>query len=221
MSVFLIVMIIGMVGLALMAIPGISRGHGVHVSGHGSLHTGHASGGHSTGRVGGPAHTSTNTGAGATSASSHSTDSLVEANMAASLRWFPSPRAAFSIMTLFGGFGYAFETGAHLKEGIAAILAIILAALVERYAVGPAWNSLMQFEGVPSSPLDELTFQDAVAVTAFRNGKGMVTVVRDGRAVQLLAYLREDQASMAVQVGDKLKIEAVDSQHERLTVALN
>ncbi len=210
MSVFLIVMFLGMVGLGLMAIPGIGRGHGVHAgmhTTHGPVHVG--------GAHGPAAHAP---GAHASPSNGNSTNA--EAAMASSLRWFPSPRMVFSLITLFGAFGFALESGAHLHEPFAALIAIIPAVLVEKYAVTPAWNSLMQFEGKPSSPLEELVMTEAEAVTPFRNGKGMVTVIRDERAVQLLAHLRDDQKTVEVHVGDKLVIEQVDSQNERVTVSI-
>jgi hypothetical protein len=124
-------------------------------------------------------------------------------------------------MTMYGGIGLGLTRGAHLSETFAAILAILPAALVEKYAVAPYWNMLMTFEGIPSSPLEELTFSEAEAVTPFRNGKGMVSVNRDGRAVQFRATLPDDQCSIPVRVGDKLRIEQVDAEHERVTVSLN
>ena len=121
---------------------------------------------------------------------------------------------------MYGGFGVALTDAAHLSTKLAAILAIVPAFLIERFVVTPLWNALMSFDGVPSSDLTELTFQDAEAVTPFRNGKGMVSVVRDGRAVQFRATLPADQAIMPVCVGDKLRIEQVDAEHERVTVSI-
>jgi len=221
MSVFLIVMIVGMFGLGLMAVPGIARGHGIHA--HGGAHTGthtgtHAAAGHTHNAPGNLKAGAAKTGA--SNANITAAEAAAEAAIGSSLRWFPSPRSVFSVMTLFGGFGFAFESGAHMHEPLAALLAIVPAILIERFAVTPAWNALMQFEGQPSSPLEDLTLQDAVAVTVFRNGKGMVSVVRDERAVQLLAVLREDQQGCEVRVGDRLRIEQVDSARERVTVAV-
>ena len=61
---------------------------------------------------------------------------------------------------------------------------------------------------------------DARAVTPFRNGRGIVELVRDGRIVQFDARLVDPQAGLAVKVGDRLRVEEVDAQRERLTVSL-
>ena len=54
----------------------------------------------------------------------------------------------------------------------------------------------------------------------FRNGRGLVSTVRDGRRVQLAACLRKDQESVPVKVGDRLLIEDVDAAKERVTVSV-
>ncbi len=218
MPAFLVLMIIGIVGLLLMAIPGLNRhGHSVHVSGHAASHgVGHSSASHiaaAGARIGTAAKL---TGARAASGARGASSSLTGL-----LKWIPSPRVIFSLLTTYGAFGLALVDGAHLHKTLAAMLAIIPAALIEKYAVGPYWNMLMTFEGIPSSPLEELTFSEAEAVTPFRNGKGMVSVNRDGRSVQFRATLPDDQCSVPVRVGDKLRIEQVDAEHERVTVSLN
>jgi len=212
MPAFLIIMIIGIIGLLLMAVPGIMRhGHSDNISAHVPTHSlGHTS-----------AHIAGSGGRSAGARTGNSAKDASSANASGLLRWIPSPRVVFSLLTTYGGFGLALTDGAHLNRTLAAILAIVPAALIEKYAVAPYWNALMEFEGVPSSPLEELTFSEAEAVTPFRNGKGMVSVNRDGRAVQFRATLPDDQCSIPVRVGDKLRIEQVDAEHERVTVSLN
>lgn len=102
----------------------------------------------------------------------------------------------------------------------AALVAVVPALLVERFAVTPLWNLVFRFEAAPSSPLDLLILAQARAVTPFRNGRGIVELVRDGRTVQLRAQLVDHQASLAVRVGDRLRVEEVDAQRERVTVSL-
>jgi hypothetical protein len=58
------------------------------------------------------------------------------------------------------------------------------------------------------------------AVVPFRNGRGIISTVRDGRRVQLSASLRPDQQALPVRVGDRLLIEEVDAAHERVTVSI-
>jgi hypothetical protein len=62
--------------------------------------------------------------------------------------------------------------------------------------------------------------EEAKAVTPFRNGRGVVAVVRDGRMVQFSARLVERQSPVQVGVGDRLLVEDVDSGRERLTVSV-
>jgi hypothetical protein len=99
-------------------------------------------------------------------------------------------------------------------------LAIVPAALLERLVITPLWNLLFRFQGTPSSELTTLVLQEAEAVTPFRNGRGLVSVERDGRIVQFRAELAAEQARMPVRVGDKLTIESVDPTNERVTVAV-
>ena len=135
-------------------------------------------------------------------------------------RFLPSPRAVFSVLALYGAFGNALVEAAHLPVWAAAAAALVPAILVERLAVTPLWNMLLRFQGAPSAPLTALMFGEATAVTPFRNAKGLVSVVRDGRLVQLAARLTEAHAGKPVQVGDRLIVEEVDPSNERLTVSV-
>jgi len=239
MSLFLILMFAGLAGLALMALPGLARhghagvaahgpghlghgamhaGHGVGHAGHGAGHMGHGAGhaGHGAGHGGhGAGHTS---GEGAAPGAQHAAGASSE-QQAAGLFWrLPSPRLVFSLMTLFGAFGFALTEGGHLPPALAGLVAVIPAVLIERYAVTPLWNLLLGFEGTPSAPLDELVLKEATAVTPFHNGRGLVSVVREGRVVQLRAEMAEPQDAAPVRVGDTLSVEEVDAAHERVVV---
>ena len=74
--------------------------------------------------------------------------------------------------------------------------------------------------GPPAPPLDAILLSEAVALVPFRNGRGIVSTNRDGRLIQLSARLRDEEASVPVKVGDRLRIEQVDAEHERVTVSL-
>ena len=54
----------------------------------------------------------------------------------------------------------------------------------------------------------------------FRNGRGLVTTVRDGRRIQLSARLSDEQAALPVAVGQRVRIEDVDARRERVTVSV-
>lgn len=197
---FLTLMVIGLAGLLVMALPAFARhgGHAVHPALHAKVPP--ALPGH---------------------ALIKETNALAAAKSAAGpMRFIPSPRLVFSVLALYGAFGNALLHAAHLSTLSAALVAVLPAAAVERFAVTPLWNLLFRFEGRPSSPLVELVLGDATAVTAFRNGRGIVSIVRDGRLVQFSARLIDAQAAMEVRVGDRLRVEDLDAERERLTVSV-
>jgi hypothetical protein len=218
---FLTLMVIGLVGLVVMALPAFAR-HGHGAGGlHAALHAGHA-----------VKATAALRGAGAVAKAAGSKSALVAAGQAGQAltkdgpapaaasrlhRFIPSPRLLFSLSALYGASGNAL-VAAHVSFPVAAVVAILPAAAVERLAVTPLWNLLFRFQAPPSSPLEALVFSEAIAVTAFRNGRGIVSVVRDGRRVQFAARLSEGDALAPVRVGEKLRVEDVDAARERLTV---
>jgi len=195
-SGYVIVMFAGLAGMAMMAMPGIFHHGHAAMHAHGAGHAGHA--GHA---AHGPGH-----------AAGHGEGNLL---------WLmPSPRVVFSIMTLFGGFAYLLTDAFHLPSPLAGLLAIVPAVLVERLAITPLWNLLFRFEGAPSSSLMNVVYGEAQAVTGFHNGRGMVSVVHEGRVLQLRAELSPPQAAMPVHVGDRLFIENVDLPNQRVTVSV-
>ena len=196
MFVFLACIAAGLTGLLLMALPGLA-GHG-H-AGHAGGHVPHLP--HLTGKAGTPAPTGI--------------------HASPMMGWLlPNPRAIFSVLTLFGAFGFAIRHSSSLSTGMSALAALLPALLVEKLVMAPVWNLLVGFSGKPSTPLESIMMEEACAVTPFRNGRGMVSVEKDGRALQLRADLTGKDASMPVRVGDRLRIEDVDSARERVTVSL-
>lgn len=236
-------MVIGLVGLVMMAIPALGRhghagstGHGGHL-GHGGhagpgghqLGTGHgaahAGAGHLVGARLAPVAASSAPGAhpAAPAPGGNVNQEMVPADADAQSGWVrlvPSPRAVFSVLALYGAFGNALAQAAHLPMLVAAVVALLPTIAVERFAVTPLWNLLFRFQGQPSAPLEELIFDEATAVTPFRNGRGLISVVREGRLVQFSARLRPDQASIPIKVGARLRVEDVDARQERLTVSV-
>lgn len=221
-TVFLTLMVVGLTGLIMMAIPGLNRhGHGIGHAGHGGIHLGHGHGaGHATGHIAG-GHTPAQATHGGAQAhtGSQGKESGQGLSPVGAARLIPSPRILFSWLALYGAFGYSLST--YMIPQWAALAAVLPALLIERFALTPLWNMLFQFQGKPSSPLEEMVMDEAEAVTPFRNGKGIVTVVRDGRTVQLSARLPESQATIPIKVGDKLRIEEVDAANERVIVTLH
>ena len=135
-------------------------------------------------------------------------------------RWLPSPRGIFTALALYGAFANALLEAFHFSTLFAALGAVIPTLLVERFAVRPLWNLVFKFQAQPSASLEHLILSEAMAVVPFRNGRGIVSTNREGRIVQLRACLCDDQASEQVKVGDRLRIEDIDAQHERVTVSV-
>ena len=221
-TVFLIVMVIGLVGLAMMAIPALGRrGAGPGSHGHAALgHHGPAAG-HALPAHGHVAAAAVGRGPGTALQPARGREMLpADATSSGVTRWLPSPRAAFTVLALYGAFGNALLEAFHLTILLAALVAVIPTLLVERLAVRPLWNLLFRFQGQASGPLEELLFGEARAVSAFVNGRGIVSTNREGRLVQLRARLCDAQAALPVKVGDRLRIEDVDAARERVTVSI-
>jgi hypothetical protein len=226
--VFVMMMVIGLVGLSVMAIPAFGHRHapsphgGPTPSGHGAA-AHHGLGAHAGGHAAHAGAHAVHAGAhGPHAGASGPSRELVPADAAHGRNWrfIPSPRAIFSVLALYGAFGNALVHAAHLGMVIASLVAVAPALLVEQLVVKRVWNLVFRFQGVASSPLEALIFADALAVVPFRNGRGLVSTVRDGRSVQLVAELRKDQAMLPVKVGARLRIEDVDASRERVTVSV-
>jgi hypothetical protein len=190
--VFLTLLVVGLVGLGLMAVPAFGGHHhlfGIRGHGHAPL------GAHRAGVARGNA---------------------PSAGLAQ--RFLPSPRAVFSLLALYGAFGNALVHAAHLGRGSAALFA--KAPAIVWIVVRPIWNLLYRFQGQASAPLEALILSEAEAVVPFRNGRGVVATVRDGRRVQLSARLCEGQTALPIAFGQRLRIEDVDARRECVTVSL-
>lgn len=213
-SVFATLMVIGLVGLGAMAIPAFGRGH--HSLGGRGI--GHASAGHGLGH-GGPAHGMSHAGVAPNARGTLQQVFPADGRPHGLWRFVPSPRRVFSLLALFGAFGNAGTHAFHLPMPVAALAALVPTLLIEWLLLSPLWNLLFRVQSAPSSPLEQLISSEARAVLPFRNGRGMVSAIRDGRSVQLVAYLREEQRLLPVKVGDRLVIEDVDAARERVTVS--
>ena len=218
MSIFLILMIAGLFGMALLSIPAL--GHHGHGSANLPGHVGHAlpSATHiAIGHAHGTGHIAPT---GANPATHHAANQADNTISAGGARFVPTPRIVFSILAAYGAFGYAGVEAFHLAPLLAAILALVPAVLVERLALTPLWNLLLGFRGEPCTPVTHLIMSEAEAVTPFRNGKGIVRVIHDGRDVQFSAQLTGNHENMPVQVGDKLRVEEVEPDGERVKVSI-
>jgi len=205
MSGFVVAMLAGLLGLVAMAIPGFRR-HGAGRLGHANLHGAHgARGAHALASHKGAPPRSAGTSGHPASASN----------------WIPEPRAMLSVLTLFGAFGNLFDRHLGWSVGLACGAAFACAVVLEAAMVGPLWRWSLRFQGQPATPLAALVLEEAFAVTAFRNGRGIVRVVRDGRTVQLPARLIAAHADQPVKVGARLRIQDVETEKEWVQVALD
>ncbi|HEY1956934.1 MAG TPA: hypothetical protein VGH28_15040 [Polyangiaceae bacterium] len=217
---FITLMVVGLAGLFFMAMPAFGRhGHGHHAHAHGGRMLGR--GAKLVARGGGGKSAMVTDASGVAGAASAGDKSLAaETPIERVLLFVPSPRAICSVLALYGAFGNALVHAGHMRVLSAALLAALPALLVERFLVRPVWNLLFRFEGQPSSPLEHILMTEAKAVVPFRNGRGLVSVVRDGRVVQLSATLRQDQSNLPVRVGDRVRVEEVDAPRERVIVTV-
>jgi hypothetical protein len=205
--VFLTMMVIGLVGLVVMALPALGGHHLPPMHGHG---------------LGAPSAHAPPTGLPATGPTSTPTQ-VVRSSSAAIPKghgFVPSPRVVFSVLALYGAMGNAMVHAAHFSRGAAALMAVGPALLVEWFLIRPVWNLMFRFKADASSPLEELILAEAQAVVPFRNGRGLITTVRDGRRIQLQARLRDQDAAVPIAFGQRLRIEDVDARLERVTVSV-
>ena len=131
-----------------------------------------------------------------------------------------SPRIMFSAMLGFGATGLLLRPV--LVEPWLASAAILGGITFERLLIAPLWRFFSRFESVPALTLETCVEDEARAVTGFdSDGHGLVAVELDGHIVQLLGVLspQERGSGVRVRAGDRLRIEAVDSQRNRCTVS--
>ncbi len=202
MSLYLLCLAIGAIGLVTMAVTGLGRhGHG-HV---GAKLGGRARAAHGqpVARSGQPHH-----GGGA------------RATATAWLWSLTSPRLMFSVLVGFGTTGLLLRSA--LAEPLVFAAAVGGGVLFERGIVGPVWNFLLRFASAPALTLESCILDEVRAASGFdSNGQGLVTAEVDGQVIQVLGTLRpEDRAAgIRVRSGDRLRVEDVDSRRNRCTVS--
>ena len=130
-----------------------------------------------------------------------------------------SPRVAFSVLVGVGAAGVLLRPV--LSERALLIASFGAGLVFEWMIVSPLWRFLFRFASAPALTLESAITDEARAVTAFdADGHGLVAVELDGQVVQLLATLnaKEQRAARRVRIGDRLRIEAVDTARNRCTV---
>jgi hypothetical protein len=220
MDLYITSLLLGVIGLAVMALGGFGhRGHGGR-GGHGSQtgHSGH--GAHS-------AHGATTAGGRSNANASHAHTAGGNTHgaraAAANALWaIASPRFLFSLALGAG------VVGALLRPllGGPILFAVAVAGGVafERVIVSPLWNFAMRFASTPASMLESAVADEATAVTSFdANGQGIVSVEVDGQIVQILATLQPDDRLLGgsrIRAGQRVRIEDVDAEKNCCTVSL-
>ncbi|HET7250045.1 MAG TPA: hypothetical protein VFI79_09385 [Gemmatimonadales bacterium] len=198
-------LLLGALGLLGMSLTGMGR-HG---------HAGHAHPGH--------AHTTPHAHDAAANSAATRTAHAAGGSLTSRLLWsLMSPRVLFTVLLGAGATGLLLRhtLGAGLLAGAAVAGGVIFEAALVR----PVWNASMRFASHPALTLESCVTDPATAVTSFdAHGQGVVAVELDGQMVQVLATLlpAERAAGATVHAGDRVRIAAVDADHNRCTVSLH
>lgn len=135
------------------------------------------------------------------------------------LSWL-QPRVMFSVLL---GFGAAGVVGRKLlEEPWMFLLALACGLMFEMAVFRPMWNLMFRFASQPARTLESAVCEEARAETTFDvNGHGLISIDLDGQVVQVLARLSIEarQAGKRVMRGDRVFIEAVDTQKNSCTVS--
>ncbi|HET6763673.1 MAG TPA: hypothetical protein VFH27_08370 [Longimicrobiaceae bacterium] len=247
MDFYLVSLVLGFAGMAVMAVGGLGHGHGHGGHGHGhggdGAHFGH--GGHG-GHIGaGHGHSDVNLhgagghampvaaahghagpaahgghGHGPAHEGAHGAADAGRGLVLAGLGNLVSPRVISSVAFGMGATGVLAHPylGGPLLFGAALAGGVGLESLVMR----PLWGGMMRFVSRPAQMLDATIMDTAQAVTTFNpRGEGLISLELDGQVRQLLGVLTpgEVQAGVRVKSGDRVLIENVDAERNRCTVS--
>lgn len=245
MDFYLFSLLLGFVGLLVMAVSGVAgshghagHSHGGHLHGHdvgdvnvhgiggghahvgGHLHAGHA-GGHAVahGHAGG--HAAHGHGHAQHGHGEHGHAGNAGKAVGGWFLSFLSPRVLFSVLIGIGAAGLLL--GGVLGGTLLAVAAVALGFLFEIAAVRPVWNFFFRFGSEPALTLESAVTDVATAVTGFnREGEGVVKIELDGQIVQVLARLApaDRESGIRVHAGDTLVVDDVDPVRNRCVVSL-
>jgi hypothetical protein len=227
MDLYITSLLLGAIGLAVMALGGFGhRGNGGR-GGHGS-HSGQGGHGPQAGHAAHSAHGATAGGrstANAPTANAHAAAGPAHGarDAAANALWaIASPRFLFSLALGAGVVGALLRP--LLGGPILFAAAVVGGVAFERVIVSPLWNFAMRFASTPASMLESAVADEATAVTSFdANGQGIVSVEVDGQIVQILATLQPDDRALGgsrIRAGQRVRIEDVDAEKNCCTVSL-
>jgi len=200
MNLSLASLVLGLLGLIVMALSGVAHTH--HASGH------HPPGHHPP-ASGPPGH------------GHHGPAHHAHGKAGSILLTLMSPRVLFSVMIGAGLTGLLLE-GEPLPGAFRDVVALIGGVLFERFVVQPYWNALMTFQSRPARSLGSVAMTHAQAMTDFDQvGQGLVALEFEGEVRQLLAtqVTYEHAAGLRIKRGDLLQLDTVDEAHNRCTVS--
>lgn len=210
---------LGFAGLLIMALSGLSHGHGGHHDA-GGTHGGHAGHGpashefaHHTPHAHDAAHAH---GHGA----HHGPADAGRGAVTGVLMGLLSPRVIFTVLCALGATGIALGPYVEGTARFAAALGLGLA--FEKLLAGPFFAFLFRFASAPALTLESAVMDTARAVSGFdARGQGLIALELDGQVVQLLGTLKAEERAGGVRVraGDTLLVEEVDGQRQRCVVS--
>ncbi|MEP6690444.1 MAG: hypothetical protein ABJD07_04770 [Gemmatimonadaceae bacterium] len=214
MDAYTFSLLLGGAGLGAMALSGLGHSSAGHSHG-GHAHVGHSHAGHTHA---GQTHAG-QTHAGQTHAGqTHAGHARGREGW--SLWTLASPRVLFSLVLGFGATGSILHG---MLGGVAlAGAAIVGGVLFERFVVSPVFNFALRFASQPALMLESCITDEAEVVSSFdARGQGLVAVEMDGQVVQVLGTLRpaDVAAGVRVRMGDRVRIEEVDSARNRCIVS--
>ena len=207
MDPFLVLLLVGFAGLAVMALSGFGHHHAGgshHVShvghaghgAHGAAHVHHASAGH------------------------HHGHASVQGGVRAALLSWLSPRVLFAMCLGAGAAGLVLRPllGAPLAGAFALGAALLFELLLARALLRLG----DRFVSRPALTIESALYDEAEAVTAFNAaGEGMIRLNLDGQVRQLLGVLaaEERDAGVKVRAGERVRVEEVDAVRNRCVVS--
>jgi hypothetical protein len=204
----MLLLILGGLGLAAMALVGGAR-HGGHGHAGHAGHGGHAHAGHGQ-APSGPSHSH----GGAHHPS-------IKESASRSLSALISPRILFALCLGIGTSGVFAQRW--VSGTILLGVAIAGGIFFERLIVAPIWKQALRFESAPALTLESAVGSEATVASAFdKNGQGLVAIEVDGQVVQILGTLERSDRALTTRVpaGTRVRVEQVDPAKNRVTVSL-
>lgn len=200
---------LGAVGLAAMALGGLS--HSTHFRlgrhTHGGARHSHVGARHGRGHAQGATH------------AQHQHLSFGH-GLSRLLSSLLSPRVLFSFALGFGAVGVALRSS--LGGPLLAVAATAGGAAFELALARPIWNLLERFASPPALTLESCVGDEVRAVGGFNAaGEGLVALELDGQVVQLLGRLAPEahRTGLRVRSGDRLFVREVDGTRHQVTVS--